>query len=553
MFVYRSSRGLFAAHVCGVLYAFGVLILLGLTPPAMAQFPSPGVVEESLRPPVPPARPPADPLPPAMTAPLPADIPAGGPRVTIHAFEFVGNQVFSNEALQAVIADRYGQALTLAEIYATADEITAFYQQHGYSVASATIPAQRVSDGRVRIEIIEGQIAGILFEGNQRYQDDTLHRHLSGIALGEVLRFDVIEREILLLNDLPGLVARSVIIPGEEYGTSHIRLRMEETRWNLRLSVDNHGPESVGQWRVGTAANLYNLSGRGDQLGLGITVAESNLLRQGRVEWSRPVGYRGGVGSLAYSRADYDVGGDFAALNMDGVSEHARLQYSYPLQRRRVQNLSLSAALVHSKGRSDLDGVPLTDASIQYLDTRLQFDRRLAQAFYSLSASFASNLRCHDDGPNEDAMQGRLALSGSFDYLLNPDWGVHLRSSAQLSLDPLPDSQQFSLGGPHSVRGFVPSRQRGDQGLQASAELRRYVRLEQADLSLRGFVDSGWVERIRPPEGLSRSDSLTAAGLGSAVLLQQRHQLSLHWAYALSGEQAHDDRSLYWVHLATTF
>lgn len=546
----RSWRGV-AALAWGLLSTTAVL--------AQTAPPTPGAVEESLRPG--PAAPATKEVP--VLEKMPAapreTVPPDGTKIPVRRFTFEGNTVFSDEELRAVIADKEGVELTLEEIYAVADRLTTFYLDHGYSVALVLVPAQRVTDGSVRLEINEGRISKLHFEGNEHYHSDVLRRHLPRIESGAIMRFDDIERNLLLLNDLPGLLVRAVLVPGEEYGTSDIRLRVEETPWDARLTLDNHGPESVGEWRLSADAGFNNLTGRGDRLELGATVAEDNLLRQARIGWSRPVGYDGGRLALNYSRAEYDVGGDFAALDISGRSETARLRYTYPHLRSRNRNFYWSVGASHIRGRSVMEGIadPLTDGQVSLLEAGLQYGTRSQRGVHVAALQLSSNLQSNEpqDGGlvPDDGVPLRLNLSGSSERFLAGGWSLFGRSEVQLSVDPLPDSLQFGLGGPYSVRGFVASRQRGDQGVLASAEVRRYLQFDNAFITLRGFIDAGQINRKNPLAGQNSSDRLAGAGLGLSAIVHKRFTLDLAGAAPIDGDEDNDDSRRFWLVLGATF
>src|SRR5579885_696860 len=83
------------------------------------------------------------------TPPAPgAEVPPGGPTVKVTGFDITGNTVYDSATLQALIASYAGKDLTLAELYKAADVITRYYQDHGYGIARATLPEQRLNDGR---------------------------------------------------------------------------------------------------------------------------------------------------------------------------------------------------------------------------------------------------------------------------------------------------------------------------------------------------------------------------------------------------------------------
>ena len=71
------------------------------------------------------------------------------------------------DELRVIVAWYEGQSLTLFEIYSVADELTQFYRDQGYSVASVTVPAQKISSGTVKLEVIEGRIGAISIKGSK--------------------------------------------------------------------------------------------------------------------------------------------------------------------------------------------------------------------------------------------------------------------------------------------------------------------------------------------------------------------------------------------------
>lgn len=531
-----------ASHVVACLS----LALLALAPVsiALAQPPTPGIIEESLRPrPSQPEKdmsmPEVQPLPSPRPAP-----PADERRIRINRFAITGNTLFNEEELRALIADREGTELTLTEIYGLADRLTDFYQIHGYTLTTVTVPAQRMLDGVLRLEVVEGKVGKLVFEGNNRYGDDFLTEQLDLIAPGTILRFTDLESEILLLNDLPGLVARSVLVPGEGYGTTDINFRMEEKPLTASAVLDNQGRKVIGQWRLGGDFTINNPFKYGDILGIGYTHSQHNLLRQGRFNYGFPILNDGSRMNLNYSRAEYDVGGDFAGLDIAGISETARIQISHPIIRSRKTNLSATIGGAHVLGQSDLGDIPLNDDTINFVEAGLNYNRRTASGgLANLSGQLATNFRTNSEGTNNEALPPRLELRGDYEHLLGQGWSAVARGEAVLSNDSLPDSNKYSLGGPASVRGFVSSQLRGDQGAMGSLAIQRGLSFTHADLLLRGFVDAGQVRYEIPLADGSRSDSLASAGIGMTASIAGKYILDLQWATPIDGNDSGDGLS----------
>ncbi len=522
----------------------------------LAQPPTPGAVQESLRPrpsqpakdlPLPEVQAPASP----RTAP-----PASERRVRIKRFIITGNTVFSETELRALLADQEGKELTLTEIYGLADRLTDHYQAHGYSLTTATVPAQRMQHGELRLEVVEGKIGKLVFAGNRRYSDAFLTRQLDLLAPGTILRFKDLEGEVLRLNDIPGLLARSVLLPGTEYGTTDINLRMEEKPVAASAVLDNSGRKVIGQWRLGADFTLNNPLKFGDVLGLGYTHSQSNLLRQGRFSYGLPLLPDGSRLNLSYSRAEYDVGEEFAALDITGTSETARLQFSRPFLRSRRNNLAATLGLAHVKGQSEILSIPLNDDEVNFFEAGLNFSHRNASGgLGNLSGQLATNFRSNNGvGTDSDALPPRLELRGDYEHLFRQGWSAALRGEAVLSDDPLPDSNKYSLGGPASVRGFVSSQLRGDQGAMGSLELRKSLTFSRASLILRGFVDAGEVRYEIPMADGSHYDTLASAGLGMTASFAGKYILDLQWAKPIDGKDPGDGLSApLWVSVIATY
>ena len=112
---------------------------------------------------------------------LPTLPPVGGPRLTLPpeppqqpaasdavritpaGFRVTGNTLFSSEVLLARIANRAGQATTLAGLNEIARTLREYYQDRGYLLTDALIPQQSLAreGGTVTIEIIEARVGQV--------------------------------------------------------------------------------------------------------------------------------------------------------------------------------------------------------------------------------------------------------------------------------------------------------------------------------------------------------------------------------------------------------
>jgi hemolysin activation/secretion protein len=110
-------------------------------------------------------------------------------------------------------------------------------------------------------------------------------------------------------------------------------------------------------------------------------------------------------------------------------------------------------------------------------------------------------------------------------YWLKHPFILMISGGAQWSSDNLAVGEQFSLGGPDSVRGYPVGEALGDHGYRLSAELRNSL-LKKQDL-IQGvlFLDHGGSFVKKQPT--ADPDSHTLTGLGVGVRLDLPHDFLL--------------------------
>lgn len=194
-------------------------------------------------------------LPKAETPAAPAAPDTSGIRVQVETFAIEGNQVFSTERLQALLADLQGQELDLAGLRGAAQRITDYYQKQGYVLARAFLPPQDIENGLVQIAVVEGRYGRIEVQNRSRALDQVVRAPLSSLNSGEAVYDADLERSLLLLSDLPGVQARGTLRPGQEYGTTDLVVDTESgPLLNGTLEADNFGGYYTGEYRLGAAS-----------------------------------------------------------------------------------------------------------------------------------------------------------------------------------------------------------------------------------------------------------------------------------------------------------
>ena len=486
--------------------------------------------------------------------------PASNKKIQVDKFILSGNSLFDDSVLLGVIGKYTGTPITIEELYEAADDLQAFYRQQGYLLASVYVPAQKVSSGTVRLEIIEGRISGIQIEGElDSYRADFLIQQFGTSNLGEIVSRQMLEERILLLNDLPGLTAKTVIIPGEEYGTSDLVIQVEEDRSSVVLRANNYGRKSLGENRIEAGWLYANLFAQADQLNLSTIVAEDSRMYFLRIDYDALLNSHGTRAGGSISAFDYDVDTDeinlFGELGGDG--NNIRVFVTHPLMLQQRNRLDFTTALRFNESTEDGElAISEETIDVDLLDLSLHWQPMHRNgSFSSLAATFTTNFEDNPDGLEDDAVKAKITLDYSLLMPFARTWFWRLGVRLGYSEDPLPDIERFRLGGPGNVRAYPATEIGGDRGQLYNFDLGKRFNLSgRTNMIARVFTDYGEVERIFAFVGEDKKEELAGYGAGLLFDFGGKHSLDLEVATPTSDLESSDDRDTrYWVNYMVQF
>ena len=121
-------------------------------------------------------------------------------------------QLVVDEA-QRLAAESTIPGFTISMFESITHAIGRYYRERGFFLARAYIPEQKVSEGIVTINIIEGLLDQVIYRDNQLYSEEQL-ADLFAPLVGESVFLEDIERVVFIANDFPGLDANILFGPG---------------------------------------------------------------------------------------------------------------------------------------------------------------------------------------------------------------------------------------------------------------------------------------------------------------------------------------------------
>jgi hemolysin activation/secretion protein len=455
-----------------------------------------------------------------------------------------------------VVAGQVGKDLTLNDLNQLAGQITHYLRERGFSVATAYIPAQTISDGQVEIAVVPGKYGAIIINNQARMGDERLKKMTAGLKAGDVVTKRELERVLLLINDLPGIEVKGTLAPGKTEGTTELTLNITDTdQYSGSAYADNHGNRFTGAVRGGLSVGVQNLTYTGDALQIGGQHSSGDGLKGLNLGYNLPVGFRGARAALDYSRVDYTLGRDFAALDVGGDSTVAGLTLSYPWKRSRAANLYGTFGCDYKDLNDETAGSesPKTDRIWKLGLNGNYSDRWRGVNQYALTWSHGD--LSIDNATEADFDSKSSKTAGAFNKLelnyrrgrqLNPKYSLNMQLSGQLSDGNLDSSEKFYLGGADGVRAYPQGEAASDQGLLLAVELKRLLPKwsdAQNKFYVAGFGDYAYGQINKDLWNGATNDNyrnLADVGLGLGWL-RRDFNLRIDYAVKLGGEDAESD------------
>lgn len=514
----NKLRLIAAAVTCSSAFAWGQQLpnsgsLLNQTAPRDTRPPPPGG---------------ANALPPVPQGTTPP-VTAPGPTFMLKGITLKGNDTIPTDVLLAPVRDKIGTQIGFADLTAIAARITQVYRERGYLLAQVLVPAQDVSSGNVELSVLEGRVGHVRLDiaAGTPIRENLLRARVAQIPVGTPLQQHDLERTMLLLSDLPGIVVTSSIEAGEEPGTVDLTINVAPTkRWTFAVDLDNYGATSSGTWRLGTLARLNSPFMLGDNLDIRLLAAERLDTFYGRVGYEAPVNAQGTRVGVAVSRLNYALGKEFASLDAQGEATVVDFTVTHPLLRTRSQNL---LARVNFEYRDLIDNIGVVDShnprSMVEGSVGLSYESRdsfLGGGFNSADVEMligslhfrnaaAQELDASNFGRNTQGNEMRATFFANRLNAVTERVSVFAGVSGQWAATTLDNSSRFLLGGPHAVRAYSPSEALVDEGFVATVEARYAV---SSKATVFGFFDfgTGWYNaNSRPNQG---PNMITRSGVG---------------------------------------
>lgn len=483
-------------------------------------------------------------------------------KVLVKDFIIDGQDVYPEDRLKALLADKKEKRLSFKDIQNGADRITRYFREKGYIVAKTYVPPQDVTAGVVHYRVEIGRFDRPAITNKTNIRDSAIEKQAQAVKEGEYVTRDKLERAVWLVSDMAGADARVALSKGSQPGTVKLDMTVEPYVGKHGLiSADNYGSRAMGYNEYSLDYDFWNPARNGDHLMASISTTGRHMFNWG-ANYITPLAKDGLKLTVGYNVFSYDMGDEWAMYKGVGTSRVTSLGLDYAIRRSRRHNLYTGIRFEHSEIKDEYRAFDATygDKNGNALVFSLYGDDQDTAGMTDWRVDWKlghiNNKAFHSDNLYARWMAGDPDTNGDYSKIrgrierhqnINNRSYLLLSAYGQYAFTPLDSSEHFSLGGPYGVKAYPTSEGSGDSGYITRAEYRWLIPVEAHDqqLQLAFYAEHGgvWIDRNGGNSGSKNHRNLQGLGVG---IIWQRWQdwfIRADYAWKLGGEDPVSDTS----------
>lgn len=511
----------------------------------------------------------------------PFEAPAGSQKITFILKDVVleDASVYPTSEIKYLYDKKIGTKISLADVYSIAANLTAKYRADGYILTQVVVPPQTIGDGTVRLRVVEGRLNDIRVDGTGALGSnaDIINQYVAQLKSKGVLKNANLEKTLLLINDLPGVTARSVLSPSKSVvGASDLTILVERKKIDGSVQVDNFGSRYLGMWEILGGFNLNSIFGQNERITAQMAYAPSNQgvepeLLYGSLSAALPVGAYGTTLEANIGKSYTNPGAGLEDFDVLGKSYSNGIKVNQPFIRTRELNLSSSLGLDRrsTETKSNVDTFKNDDITSLRLGGHVDYvDTLFSAAITNANIELSRGLSILGASKKGDSDLSRIAGNPEYTKItadvsrlerLTNDFSLMVATKGQLSSSALLSAEEFGIGGANGIgRGYDPSELVGEDGIAGSVELRwasPYKVSWLDNYSVYGFYDIGKVWNDDATTSSQKEQSLASTGLGMRANINSATRAGFMVALPLTRDVAAegDDDPRFYFNLSRDF
>ena len=461
--------------------------------------------------------------------------PIAAPRFEINRFEITGNTLIPGPELEQLTAPFTGKNKDFGDVQRALDAVEQAYRRRGYGSVQVLLPEQDITKGVVQLNVAEPRVGRVVIEGNQFFDADNVRRSLPSVKEGQTPSSAAMSRNLQILAEHPTKQTSLTLRPGASEDQVDVGVKIADQKpWRAFFTLDNTGTGETGYWRTGFGYQHTNLFNKDHTLTAQYITSPTDInnVTVLGLGYRVPVYEWNSTFDLIAGYSDVNSGTVQGLFNVSGSGIIYAGRWNYYLPRWGELEQKVTFGLDYREYRNDVQfssqsivpDVTVRPASLTYTGVR-----RFADGEFSFYGSVAQNIPGGATGGAEDFQASRpgatdnytvLRYGGNYLKSIYGDWQLRAAYNAQETNSLLVSGEQFGIGGPDSVRGYLVREAAGDRGYQTQVELYTpdvAAKLKWPDsyrMRLLAFYDFGSYDYNDPAPGINQHDSFYSVGFG---------------------------------------
>lgn len=443
-----------------------------------------------------------------------------------------------------------GKPLTLKSLSDIREETLNFFKCSNCLVDVKILENQNVATGKLQIYVQFAKLGEVKASGAKYFSNCKIAKNIN-ICKHECVDVNKLKRYLSSLNKNPFRDVSIVLEPGSEVGYTNLHFRTKD-KIPLRayLGYENTGNQVADQSRIFTGLNFGNFLGLDHQANIQFTTAPSIE------KWWGIVGnyyiptfsstYLKFTGSYVKTKPKRDD--DYTSK---GKSWSVLSRYHIPLD---IFTDGINELVVGYDFKSTNNFIDFIQTNVfkDYIDISqfvMQFSRdsqdRLGATSFLLSLYFSPGKMTKDNKDSDYRQEGNAKKSQYFYATLHLDRTFNLPRKflyvmnfmGQASTTRLLPTEQISLGGFNTIRGYQENEAYGDFGFYFRNELRYTFSKIKNDFNKQCqpliFTDLGYVSMINDNVSDKNSSFLGSVGPGLRITMGDNFIVKLDYGVQL--------------------
>lgn len=498
-------------------------------------------------------------------------------RFDIDEFRVDGAETMAQVDIESAVYPFLGPQKTVEDVEKARAALEKAYHDKGFQTVSVSVPAQNTERGTVVMTVTEGKVGALRVKNSRYFDTERIKGKAPSLQPGTLPNFNDVTQDIIALNQWPDRRVTPSLRAGLTPGTVDVDLAVEDTSpFHAKVEMSNRQSPNTTPLRFNTEIRYDNLWQLGHSLSFSYQVAPERPDDAEAISGSYLARLTDWTSLLVYG---VDSSSDVTAIggvNVVGPGQvlGARVIATLPALKGFFHSIAVGIDYKSFGQIMEIDKESFSSPITYYplaasYSASWQGEKNLTQA--NVGGTF--NIRGIGSGYDEFDAKRYYAASNFFhanadvQHTRDFDNGLQLyfKLVGQLSDGPLISSEQISLGGADTVRGYLESEVIGDYGLFGTFEVRSpnmagIVPTELigddgekgaklfTDVRLFAFFDGGLSAIHKPLEEQESDFGLWSYGAGTRFTLFDHFDGSVTFALPMIGQdhtQANDPRVLF--------